>query len=432
MFLFCAALVLSLFLFVNVSAVENTSEDSLLTSAPEKREGRMNFKEIEDKAGMVPGDTFYFLDRTFDVFQSSESLADERAYELAVLANESSVEGKEFKNRTMEKARERYEKAMQKRERKANRTEETAEKVANQSTKHLEVLSRVYEKAPKQVKGAIEKAMNNSMKGRQNAINSLRKFNESKSQQMRNQTSQRIQERVSEEVQNMVKNRTGIDIGSRMGQPEMRSGAGSDEEIQGGEKGQQGGETIGQSGEAYETFKSYLEENPEYNVKYEITHSDGSTEIVEIYTKNGETRIEGEDEEYILWVNGKSIVDYQGQCINLDDAQNYGIDPKSLYQQSPVKKGSIKSEDKYLEVSSAGTKNIAGKTTECFEFVYETEQYNQLTTYCVTDKGIPALVKTVNRDSGELQSESRATKLEDSVSDSVLEACEPDTEIPSF
>ncbi|HKL23854.1 MAG TPA: hypothetical protein VJ912_00805 [Candidatus Nanoarchaeia archaeon] len=420
MFLFSVVLLMSLFLSVNVSAQEDVSAK------------RMNFKEIEDKAGTVPGEAFYFLDRTFDVFKSSEKLADERAYELAVLANKS-AEGEEVKNRTMEKARERYEKTMEKVQRKTQNKEDASERVANATTKHLEVLSMVYEKVPEQAKGAIEKAMNRSMRGREEAISSLRQFNESKADKMQNMTNQRIQNRVSEEVRNRVKEMTGKTLGPGESQgPEVGQGMGSGAGPGSDEEDQETSVKVGQGGEAYETFKSYLEENPEYNVKYEITHSDGSTETVEIYTKNGETRIEGEDEEYILWVNGKSIVDYQGQCINLDSAKSYGIDPKSLYQQSPVKKGSIKSEDEYIDVSSIGTKNIAGKTTECFEFVYETEQYNQLTTYCVTDKGIPALVKTIDRDTEELQSESRATKLEDSVSDSVLEACEPNMEMPNF
>jgi len=198
-FLFATVLVLSLFLTVSVSAQQ----------ASEKR---MSFKEIEDKAGTVPGDAFYFMDRAFDVFQSSEKLADERAYELAVLANKS-AEGEEVSNKTMEKARERYEKTIRKVKRKAERREDVAERVANSTTKHMEVLSMVHEKVPEEAKGAIEKAMNNSAKGRENALNALNQFNQTKAEEMRNQTSQRIQNRVSEEVRNRVQEMAEVSFG---------------------------------------------------------------------------------------------------------------------------------------------------------------------------------------------------------------------------
>ncbi|HKL23853.1 MAG TPA: hypothetical protein VJ912_00800 [Candidatus Nanoarchaeia archaeon] len=199
MFVFASVLLFSVFSVV--SAIENASEDSLLTSvndnAPEK--GEIGSQEIKKKAGTVPGEAFYFLDRAFDIFQSSEKLADERAYELAVLANKTDV-----KNKTLERARERYEKVIKKRERKANKSEENAEKVTNQTTKHLEVLSRVYENVPEQAKGAIEKAMNNSMKGRENSINSLRQFNESKAEKVKQQTDERIKNKISIQMRNRI------------------------------------------------------------------------------------------------------------------------------------------------------------------------------------------------------------------------------------
>jgi len=204
MFLFVVALLTS-FAAVNVSAVEGAPEDSLLTSVPDNssNESDIPFKEIKDKAGMTPDQTFYFLDRAFDVFKSSEELADERAYELAVLANKS-AEGEEVRNKTMEKARERYEKSMEKVRQRAERNEELAEKAANQSTNHLEVLSKVYDKVPEQAKPAIEKAMNNSVKGREDAINSLNKFNKSKAEKVQAMTNERIQQRVSEQLRNRM------------------------------------------------------------------------------------------------------------------------------------------------------------------------------------------------------------------------------------
>ncbi|MFP4423963.1 MAG: hypothetical protein ACLFP2_01900 [Candidatus Woesearchaeota archaeon] len=183
----------------------------------------------------------------------------------------------------------------------------------------------------------------------------------------------------------------------------------------------------------YEEFQRTLQDNPEYHVEYELTHSNGNKENVVIYTKDENTRmeIESDDKMVTVWMNGKNVLDYKGQCIDLDSASQFGFDPKKLYKKTTVE-GTFKSEDKYLDVSSAGTKSIAGQSTNCFEFVYETSEFNQLTTYCLTDDGIPALLETVNRDTGESLSKAEATTLEDSVSDDVLEPCEPNVDVTDF
>ncbi|MFW6014755.1 MAG: hypothetical protein ACOCQG_06260 [Candidatus Nanoarchaeia archaeon] len=183
-------------------------------------------------------------------------------------------------------------------------------------------------------------------------------------------------------------------------------------------------------GVTYEEFKSALQDNPEYHVEYGLTLTNDQKKNVVIYTKDNKTRMEIEhDEEAVTaWMNGESVVEYEGQCVDIDTASQFGFDPESIYDMTTVE-GSIKTDEKNIDVSSAGTKNIADKTTNCYEIAYETDSVNELTTYCLTDKGIPALLKTVSKDTGELKGEARAKTLDDSVSDSVLEPCEPDMDV---
>ncbi|MFW5852875.1 MAG: DUF4382 domain-containing protein [Nanoarchaeota archaeon] len=120
--------------------------------------------------GMTPDNPFYFMDRMFDGFQSAESVADERAAEMVAMAEEN-------KEKALEKARKGYNKAMEKREKEAGKDEEAAEEVARQASNHLAALVNVKEKVPEQAKASIDRAMNKSSEGRQNALEALKNKN---------------------------------------------------------------------------------------------------------------------------------------------------------------------------------------------------------------------------------------------------------------
>ncbi len=122
------------------------------------------------KPGITPDSPFYFLDTMFDGFQSSENVANEKAAEMIVMAQENKIDA-------LEKAKQRYEKAMQKRNRQSEETEEDAEEVARQASYHLEVLAEVYEKVPEQAKNGIENAMENSARSLNNSLNNLTEMN---------------------------------------------------------------------------------------------------------------------------------------------------------------------------------------------------------------------------------------------------------------
>ncbi len=120
--------------------------------------------------GITPDSPFYFMDRLFDVFQSAESRADERASEMVAMAQTANAKG-------LEKAKAGYEKAMGKRQQEAEEDENVAEEVARQSSNHLSVLARVREQVPEQAKAGIDRALNESAKGRENALAALERQN---------------------------------------------------------------------------------------------------------------------------------------------------------------------------------------------------------------------------------------------------------------
>ncbi len=180
--------------------------------------------------------------------------------------------------------------------------------------------------------------------------------------------------------------------------------------------------------DTYDEFKDLLQENPEYQVEYELTYSDGDQENMIIYTKNNVTRIDFKNEDTTVWMNDKQVVEYEGECIDLSMTSNLGFNPESIYQSSTVE-GSIKTEDEYVSSEYIGTRSIASKTVDCYEFIYETDTINQVTTYCLTNKGIPALIETKDRDTDNLISRSEALTIDDSVSDDVLEPCDVTVDI---
>ncbi|MGM5485227.1 MAG: hypothetical protein ACQEP1_05140 [Nanobdellota archaeon] len=186
--------------------------------------------------------------------------------------------------------------------------------------------------------------------------------------------------------------------------------------------------------ESLEEFRSIAEKNPEYKVTYDVTTSSGKEETVTIYSLDGEGRIDAEG-QYKAWLlEDKTVVESSnGDCIDLSNMDVGGFDPESLHSMTTLPEGKITSDDKSLTVTSEGTRSIAGKSTDCYEFVYEKEGVHQVSTYCVTDRGIPAFVETIDKNNNdELISKAEASSIEDSPSSSDMEPCEPNMDIPSM
>ncbi len=188
-------------------------------------------------------------------------------------------------------------------------------------------------------------------------------------------------------------------------------------------------ESVGE--ETYEEFYSLLQKNPEYKIKYDVTSNIG-TQTVTIYIKDGNRRLDLKD-KYQAWIQGeKVIVKAEGNCIDLSQLDTAGYNPEEMFKTTSVSEEEVKSEDEYIKVSSAGTKRIAGKSADCYEFVYQEGEFNQLTTYCLTQEGLPVYTKTINRETDEVITEVEAKSVENSVSDQEVEPCEPNIDMSNI
>jgi len=142
-------------------------------------------------SGITPDSPFYFVDRFFDIFQFSESLVDEKASEVALMAREGS-------EKDLTKAVENYEKAMTKREKRISKSEGGAEKIVEQFTKHLEVFANVKEKVPEQAKSTIDRAIERNVRGLDKGLDELVLKNPEKAESMTQEIFERLLDNTPE------------------------------------------------------------------------------------------------------------------------------------------------------------------------------------------------------------------------------------------
>jgi hypothetical protein len=131
--------------------------------------------------GITPDSRFYFLDRMFDWMQTAESRANEKGAEVLAMAREGKAE-------RAQTALIHYESAMVRRQAQSRRNENVAEKVAVQAANHLIVLAGVLEKVPEEAKSAIQRAMEVSVKGREQSVNALKEHNSSRGERVARET----------------------------------------------------------------------------------------------------------------------------------------------------------------------------------------------------------------------------------------------------
>ncbi len=168
--------------------------------------------------GITPDSPLYFFDAAFDRFQSAEKVADEKAAEIQAMAEKNHEKG-------LTKALERYEKAMEKRQIQANESEVEAEEVARQASNHLMVLARVREQVPEQARQGIDRAINESARGREESINALEKKNPEKATAVAEATLEEVMANTPEEAQFGLQ--TAMQAAKRKGKPE---GVGDEED----------------------------------------------------------------------------------------------------------------------------------------------------------------------------------------------------------
>lgn len=178
------------------------------------------------KAGMLPGNPFYFLETlsegigtffTFGDIKKAErhlALAGERLAEAGELAEKGKVNRAE---KATEKYQERLDKALAKAEEartKGKDTDAILEKIAEATVRHQAVLATVYERVPEQAKEAIQRAMEKSARGHETALSAV---SGEKQEEVRN--------RVEQETEDVEGRLEGL-RGQGLPIPEMNKGKG--------------------------------------------------------------------------------------------------------------------------------------------------------------------------------------------------------------
>ncbi len=189
--------------------------------------------------GITPDSGFYFLDRIFDGFQGAESLANEKAAEAVVMAQKGDEEAA---NRSLGL----YERNLERLQERARGDEDVAERVANQTTRHMVVLAGVLEQVPEEAKGAIERAMENSVRGREEAVEALKEIDPSRGEQVARETLQRVMSETPEQAQEGLQQAfNSIGKGEEFSQ--AREGGIPEGAGQGNTSGAQAGQEAGQA-----------------------------------------------------------------------------------------------------------------------------------------------------------------------------------------
>jgi hypothetical protein len=157
-------------------------------------------------AGITPDSPFYFLDKTFDFFQSPESLVNERAAEVLAMAENEDEKGLEI-------ALSGYEQALQLQEKKARNNQKKAEQMKAQTIHLIKSLGSKFDSIPDVGKYGVEIALVKSAESMVFSLQELQKLNPDKVEMLSNQTlisllngtNQYVIERIEPELENVRK-----------------------------------------------------------------------------------------------------------------------------------------------------------------------------------------------------------------------------------
>jgi len=163
--------------------------------------------------GITPDSPFYFLNRAMDIFRSPEVVMDRRAAEVVAMAEKGHERG-------LTKALDGYERAVERRERQAEKDEFVAEEVARQTSNHLAILLQVRQRVSEKGQVGIDRALNESVRGRENALNSLEQRNQERAGVVAETTLQELMANTPEAAQEGLQR--AIDV-VRNGSSQVRS-----------------------------------------------------------------------------------------------------------------------------------------------------------------------------------------------------------------
>lgn len=140
--------------------------------------------------GMLPDSPLYFLERaaermsiffTFNNKAKAERLlrqSEERLAEIEVLLQREKVEKvKETAEHYQERVDEALERAGRARERNEENIDDVFERIAENAARHQEILGDVYDRVPEDAKDAIERALEMSAQGYENALRAVSREN---------------------------------------------------------------------------------------------------------------------------------------------------------------------------------------------------------------------------------------------------------------
>ena len=152
-------------------------------------------QSLDANPGITPDSPFYFMDRAFDRFRSSEAVADEKAAEVVAMA-------KKRNEVALSKAENSYSRAMERRMR--NMGSESSEEVFNQTAKHMEAFSSAANATDSETITGLKRAMNSSARKMGRAFDEFNRTDPDRAKRVAERTLQRVMEKAPEQAQKIV------------------------------------------------------------------------------------------------------------------------------------------------------------------------------------------------------------------------------------
>jgi hypothetical protein len=224
--------------FLAFSSIANATADPLIDATEETAETINTTADITQEEliepGLLPDHPLYFLKTLSENIQTLLTfgeanrvnqhmmLAEKRLAEAQALIAQGETElAEKATNRYQEQSTHAFTFAQQAKE-KGQDSDEVMAKIAENTLRHQAVLSRVYEQVPEEAKPAIEQAMENSLRGHEQALQSI---SQEKSEKV-DQILERIEEKrpaIEEEIKQLQEQGVPIQNLSPRGQSQDES-----------------------------------------------------------------------------------------------------------------------------------------------------------------------------------------------------------------
>ncbi|MGM5482176.1 MAG: DUF4382 domain-containing protein [Nanobdellota archaeon] len=317
--------------------------------------------------GTTPDSPFYFLDKMFDRFQSSESLADERASEMVAMVEKGN-------EKAFEKARQGYDKVMENREKQARENEKKAEGLARQASNHMAVLAQVRENASEQVRKGIDKAINKSVQGRGNALFALKNKNSKRAESVAKATLEEVLAHAPEAAKPGLQraleaqNRKGVQSGKTQGNASEDKGK---SEVVPGKEGTKG------NAKYTENVSRQIPRDSEDAGRKSVEKNEQEMQ------ESSETVTQGENFRMLVSDAPADIADFDNMDVELGRTRIFSENEAGF-------------EERELDVTVDLTQLVGAASTEVLETELEPGVYNKVELY------VDSIKATVNNESADV------------------------------